>query len=276
MKRTVLVSGCGGALGLEIAEKYLKAGDSVIGTVRSDNDMTAVYDTLGKLPNLSLYSVDFSLGKPATSQIDAIISNPPAIDVLINNAATHYPATIEDADIDSCRQLFEVNLWSPLLLAQAVLPQMRERNCGYIINIGSLSGLAGLPCDGIYGASKAALRAAFESLRQEVANFNINVSMVVCGSFKSGLQGKMTNDDAGIESAYSSLYQSWLESMQGSDNSELSASDVADSVFRISGADTPDFYYPVGRVAKEVLAALEKMSDTERQVAIKKWAGLSG
>ncbi|MGI9288969.1 MAG: SDR family NAD(P)-dependent oxidoreductase [Pseudomonadales bacterium] len=273
MKRTVLISGCGGALGLEIAEKYLKAGDRVIGTVRRDDDRAAVCNTLESPRNLSLYSLDLSLGRLATRQIATIVSDSPNVDVLINNAATHYPATIEDADIDRCRQLFEVNLWSPVLLAQAVLPRMRARKRGYIINIGSLSGLAGLPCDGIYGASKAAMRAVFESLRQEVASFNVNVSMVVCGSFQSGLQGKMISTEISAGSVYEDLYQSWLESMQGSESSELSASDVAASVFRISECDTPDFFYPVGRVAKEVLAALEKMSDAERQAAIRRWSG---
>lgn len=273
MKRTVLISGCGGALGLKIAENYLSAGDRVIGTVRRDDDKATVCNTLESPRNLSLYSLDLSLSKSATRQIAAIVSDSPDIDVLINNAATHYPTSIEDADIDGCRQLFEVNLWSSLRLAQAVLPQMRKRESGYIINIGSLSGLAGLPCDGIYGASKAALRAVFESLRHEVASFNVNVSMVVCGSFPSGLQGKMANADTGAESAYSNLYRSWLDSMLSSESSELSASDVAESVFRISESDTPDFFYPVGRVAKEVLATLEKMGDAERQAAIRRWSG---
>lgn len=273
MKRIVLISGCGGALGLEIAAKHLKAGDRVIGTVRLDDDMAAVYDTLGNLSNLSLYSLDLSLAKSAKRQIETIVSSSPDIDVLINNAATHYPTTIEDADMDGSRQLFEVNLWSPILLAQAVLPSMRMRNRGYIINIGSLSGLAGLPCDGIYGASKAALRAAFESLRQEVENFKVNISMVVCGSFQSGLQDKMTSADVSADSAYADLYQSWLETMRSSNSPELSAGDVADCVFTISESDAPDFYYPVGRVAREVLTSLEKMSDVERQVAIKRWSG---
>lgn len=272
MDRTVLISGCAGTLGREIADKYLKVGDRVIGTVRDDNAIDAVFDTLGNQPNLSLYSLDLSLGESANGQFDTICSECPAIDVLINNAATHYPTAIEDADIDSCRRLFEINLWSPIRLAQAVLPAMRSKNCGHIINIGSLSALAGLPCDGVYGASKAALRAAFESLRHEVAEFGVNVSMVMCGSFQSGLQGKMARDTA-TESPYSRLYQAWLQSIENSVQAELSAADLAESVFRISESDAPDFCHPVGRVAAEVLEALEKMSDAERQAAIISWSG---
>ena len=107
------------------------------------------------------------------------------IDVLVNNAGYGYIAAIEEAEEAAYRQLFETNLFGLIALMRAVLPEMRERRSGHIVNISSVGGLVGNPGSGFYAATKFAVIGLSEALSKEMAPLGVKVTAVLPGPFRT-------------------------------------------------------------------------------------------
>ncbi|MGH8896928.1 MAG: SDR family NAD(P)-dependent oxidoreductase [Egibacteraceae bacterium] len=104
------------------------------------------------------------------------------VDVLVNNAAVSVAAPVEDTPADVALQLFDTNVVGPMRLIKAILPGMRERGGGTVVNVSSVAGKAGFPTNGLHAASKHALEALSEALAVEVAPFGIRVLVLQLGS----------------------------------------------------------------------------------------------
>jgi short-subunit dehydrogenase len=111
------------------------------------------------------------------------------IDVLVNNAGYGYEGTIEEASMEEIRAQFDVNVFGAVAVAKAVLPHMRKRRAGHIINITSMGGLVTFPGLGVYHGSKFALEGFSETLYKEVAQFGIKVTAVEPGGFRTEWAG---------------------------------------------------------------------------------------
>jgi len=171
--KTVLITGCSSGFGLDTARLFLDRNWRVIATMRTPrHDLLPASDALQVIP--------LDVTDPASVQNAVAAAGP--IDVLVNNAGFGAPAPFELSPMETVRQLFETNTFGTIAVTQAVLPQMRERRSGVIINVTSSVTLKPLPLVSMYRAAKAAVNAVTESLASEVAQFGVRVHLVLPGS----------------------------------------------------------------------------------------------
>ncbi|TDW63936.1 short-subunit dehydrogenase [Novosphingobium sp. PhB55] len=178
-----LITGIGGGLGRAVAKAALARGDSVVGTTRSAGD--AAFEALapGRAHVLSVDLTDDASVRAAVARAETLTGG---IDRLLNNAGYGLVGAIEEVSIDEARDLFEINVFGAIRMIQAVLPAMRARRAGHVVNITSVSGHAPWAGTGVYGASKYALECVGQTLAQEVAPFGIRVTNVAPGGFRTG------------------------------------------------------------------------------------------
>jgi NAD(P)-dependent dehydrogenase (short-subunit alcohol dehydrogenase family) len=134
-----------------------------------------------------MLELDVRSDDSAQACIEAVQSQAGCIDVLVNNAGIVIFGALEELTIDEARAQFETNFFGVARMVNAVLPVMRRQSGGKIINISSLGGIIGTPGEGFYSASKHALEGYTTALRQEVKAFNIDVSLVGPGFFKTDI-----------------------------------------------------------------------------------------
>ncbi len=186
--QTWLITGCSSGIGREIAAEALARGYRVVLTAR---DPRTVDDLCAAHPGTA---VAVALDVTRRDQIEAAVREADrafgGIDVLCNNAGYGYMSAIEEGDEAEVRAMFETNFWGPVALVRAVLPQMRQRRRGYIINITSQAGLMSNPGTAYYSSSKFALEGLTEGLSREVKPFGIRVTAVEPGPFRTDWSGR--------------------------------------------------------------------------------------
>lgn len=182
-QKTWLVTGVSSGLGKALAEAILSTGDKVAGTVRTDSAKDAFEAIAPGLARGFLLDVRDEEGIGRT--VSAAQEWGGGIDVLINNAGYGLVGAVEEVSPSEVRAQFDVNVFGPLGLIQAVLPAMREKRGGLIINVTSVSGMATWQGTGIYCASKFALEAIGETLADEVSGLGIKVMSVEPGGMRT-------------------------------------------------------------------------------------------
>ncbi|MCC5867278.1 MAG: SDR family NAD(P)-dependent oxidoreductase [Gammaproteobacteria bacterium] len=187
-QRTWLITGVSSGLGRALAHAALARGDLVAGTARSAADAQAF---AAQAPSRSCALV---LDVTDTASIPQVIATAEQalgpVDVLVNNAGYQLVGAVEELGLDELRAQFEVNVFAALAVTQAVLPGMRTRGHGHIVNISSVSGLATWAGTGGYCASKFALEALGETLAQEVGPLGIRVTNVAPGGLRTDFTGR--------------------------------------------------------------------------------------
>lgn len=188
MTKTLFITGVSTGLGRALAEAALADGHRVVGTLRNEA-ARAEFDRLtpGRSFGRILDVTDTAAIKPL---IDAVEHEVGAIDVLVNNAGYGHEGILEETPLDDVRRQFEVNLFGVIAVIQAVLPHMRRRRSGHIINITSMGGYITFPGIGIYNASKFALEGLSDSLAKEVKDLGIAVTAVAPGAFRTDWAGR--------------------------------------------------------------------------------------
>ena len=180
------ITGCSKGLGRALAEQALAAGHRVVATARRREDIA----DLAAGGDAAL-AVALDVTDPA--QIDAAVAAAAArfggIDVLVNNAGYGYLGAIEEGDEADVRALFETDLFAPVALIKAVLPGMRARRRGHIVNVSSIGGLVTYAGVGYYNMAKAGVEALSDALAKEVAPLGIGVTVVAPGAFRTDFRG---------------------------------------------------------------------------------------
>lgn len=176
-----LVTGCSTGLGRCLATHLLDNHYRVVVTARN-TDQIADLTTRGEALVLPL---DVTDDEQAHASVRAAEERFGKIDVLVNNAGIGYFAAVEESEQSKIRQLFEINFFGAGNMIQAVLPGMRKRRAGHIINITSIGGLTGVMAAGYYCASKFAMEGLSDALAQEVEPFGIKVMLVEPGAFRT-------------------------------------------------------------------------------------------
>jgi NAD(P)-dependent dehydrogenase (short-subunit alcohol dehydrogenase family) len=181
--RNWMITGVSSGFGRAVAEAALALGDTVIGTVRTE-DSKAAFEAIapGRAVAMILDVTDEAAVHAAVSTAEARTGG---IDILVNNAGYGLVGGVEEASMDEIRAQFEVNVFGAIAVIQAILPFMRARRAGRILNITSVSGLVGWPSLGLYSGSKFALEGICETLAQEVAPLGIKVTMIEPGGFRT-------------------------------------------------------------------------------------------
>lgn len=186
--RFLLITGVSSGFGRALAQQALLAGHRVVGTVRNETDRQ-VLEALA--PGRAFGRL---LDVTDTAAINALVAdietNIGSIDVLVNNAGYGHEGILEESTLAELRQQFEVNVFAPAALVKAVLPHMRARRRGHILNITSMGGFITMPGIAWYCGSKFALEGISEVLGKEVAPFGIHVTAVAPGSFRTDWAGR--------------------------------------------------------------------------------------
>jgi NAD(P)-dependent dehydrogenase (short-subunit alcohol dehydrogenase family) len=268
-KVVVLITGCSGGLGAALVRNYLDADYRVFATVR-DLACVGELEAVRGNPALSLLALDVCDAE-AVSRVVAHVERCGRLDALIVNAGTHIAAAVESIDLAQAESLFNTNLFGALHCVQAVAPIMRKQKSGKIIGISSLSAQIGLPCDGIYAASKAAMERVFESLRAELAPFRVVVSVVIPSTFPSNLLKGLLHKSHDKDCPYYSLLVNFQKKSAYHSGVEIEA--VAAEIMSLMSRSSVDFRIPADEQAASVLAQLYRMSDKEREVAVTEWSG---
>lgn len=181
--KTWLITGCSSGIGKGIAKAVLKKGDNVVVSSRNKDklsDFVEEYPSQTLAVSLEVTDID-SINKVVKEANERFGS----IDVLVNNAGLGYKASLEDGNKKDVYDLFETNFFGPVELIKAVLPYMKEKQSGAIINLSAVSAIKSRANSGYFAASKAALEMMSDALLQEVAGFGIKVMIVEPGGFKT-------------------------------------------------------------------------------------------
>jgi NAD(P)-dependent dehydrogenase (short-subunit alcohol dehydrogenase family) len=187
-KMNFLITGAGSGFGRALSTEALSSGYSVIGTVRSEaarQEFGAIDPTRARAIVLDV--TDFAAIGYEVAQAERDVG---PIDVLVNSAGYGHEGTLEESSLDEMRRQFDVNVFGAVAMIKAVLPFMRERRRGHIINITSMAGYLGLAGIPYYAASKFALEGISEVLANEVRGFGIKVTAVAPGALRTDWAGR--------------------------------------------------------------------------------------
>ncbi|SFC10092.1 oxidoreductase [Collimonas sp. OK412] len=183
-----LITGVSSGFGRAFALAALAAGHTVMGTVRNESAKKDFEDlAIGRAIAVVLDVTDFSAIDAKVAEMTEKIG---PIDVLVNNAGYGHEGTLEESPLEEMRRQFDVNVFGAVAMIKAVLPSMRERRSGHIINITSMGGFITMPGIAYYCGSKFALEGISETLAKEVAGFGVKVTAVAPGSFRTDWAGR--------------------------------------------------------------------------------------
>ncbi|TWF54441.1 SDR family oxidoreductase [Neorhizobium alkalisoli] len=240
---TILITGCSSGFGLETAKLFLERGWDVIATMRTPNA-----DLLPASERLRILALDVT--DPAS--IADAVGQAGEIDVLVNNAGFGAPSPVELTDPATTRSLFETNTIGTLSMVQAVLPQMRRRRAGVIINVTSTVTVKALPVIGLYRASKAAVDAFTESLALEVEPFGVRVRIVLPGRSPETRFGQNARPHfRGMDDPdYGPMLQQFIQAVQDDKGPVTHAPDVAAAVWRAATDASAPLRIPGGADAE--------------------------
>ncbi|CAL9580344.1 oxidoreductase [Streptomyces lavenduligriseus] len=187
MSKVWLVTGASSGFGRAITEAAVAAGDLVVGAARRPEaleDLVAAHP--GKVEALRL---DVTDGAAIEAAVADVVARHGRIDVLVNNAGRTHVGAVEETTEQELRDLFELHVFGPTALVRAVLPHMRERRSGAIVQMSSMGGQMSFAGFGAYSGTKFALEGISEALADEVADFGIKVLIVEPGAFRTSLFG---------------------------------------------------------------------------------------
>ena len=263
----VLITGCSSGFGLEAALAFARNGDTVVATMR-DLSRSGRLAGAAREEALDLDIAPLNVAEPHRfpDTVSRVIEAHGRLDVLVNNAGINRIGAFEDTPEATLREVMEVNLFGPMLLARSVLPVMREQRGGWIINVSSLSGVAGLPGDVSYTASKFALEGATEALRHEVDRWGIRVALVEAGLHATEIFAEVLSGPLPIPegSPYRPLIERRMANLGGRIGEAFPPRRVGELLVRIARSDGKRLRWPADEVAERVLATLFGLDDAAR------------
>lgn len=201
----ILITGCSTGIGRELCKLLFDKGYTVVATARN-------VETLKNLPASLKLSLDVTEKESISYGIKEIISRFDKIDVLINNAGYSVRGALEEVSVNDAKNMFDVNVFGIVNMIQAVIPEMRKKKSGKIINIGSISGKFVQAVNGGYCASKFAVEALSDALRLELHSYNIQSTVIEPGPMKTNFFKTLDDNSSNLMSNPNSCYSRFYES----------------------------------------------------------------
>ena len=252
----VLVTGCSSGIGRAAAGALLAAGHTVYATARRPETL-AELETAGA----RVLALDVTSEQSMVAAVHEVEGEHGRVGALVNNAGYGEYGTIEETDLDHVRTMFETNVFGLSRLTQLVLPGMREARRGRVVNVGSMGGRLTFPVGGYYHATKYAVEAITDALRNEVHAFGIRVSLVEPGLVRTGFeQTALTSAAAAVQdsSPYAGLLAASASNTTGGYGNPMLATGpeaVARVVVKAVDARHPRSRYVVTPAARAMIAA---------------------
>lgn len=245
--RTILITGASSGYGLKTARHFLAKGFQVIATMRKPGN-----DALPAQPNLRILPLDVT--DPAS--IASLVEAAGPIDVLVNNAGIGVVGAFEATPMDHIRKVFETNTFGTMAMTQAVIPQMRARRSGVIVNVTSSVTLTAMPLAAAYTASKEAIEGFTGSLAHELGHFGIAAKLVEPGyapTTRFAANTSLRAEDL-IPEAYADFARPIFAAF-ASPALTTSEADVADAIWRAVNDETGTLRFPAGADAVALAGA---------------------
>ncbi len=259
MKQTVLVTGASSGFGRETVKLFHQKGWNVVATMRSPEKETS----LSSLDGVLVTRLDVTDKASIESAMAAAVGRFGGIDVLVNNAGYGTLGALEAASEAVIRQQFEVNVFGLIEVTKAVLPGMRARRSGVIVNVSSVGGRVTFPFCTLYHATKFAVEGLTESLQYELNPLGIRLKIVEPGGYKTEFAGRSMGfyGDGGIEE-YKGSYDKFVARLEHWPMSE-DLSEVADVIFAAVTDGSEQLRYPVGHEAGPLMETRKQLDDIE-------------
>lgn len=198
--RVWFITGASRGFGALISQEALAAGDAVVATARDPKTVTAA---LGEHPNLLPVALDVTDEEQAKLAVRQAIARFGQIDILVNNAGFGLLGAVEEATAQEIEHVYATNVFGLLKVTRAVLPEMRKRRSGHVINMSSVGGYVAFQGWGVYGSTKFAVEGLSEAMAQELAPLGIKVTVVEPGFFRTDfLDAKSLTVSTGIIGDY--------------------------------------------------------------------------
>lgn len=261
------ITGCSTGLGRALAQRVLLQGQRCVATARNP---AQIADIVGAYPNTALaIALDVT---DVTQRQDAIARAEKAfggIDVLVNNAGHGYSAAVEEGEDGDIRRMFDTNFFALAAMTRLVLPGMRARGSGHIVNISSIGGLVGNPASGYYNATKFAVEGLSQALAKEVGPLGIHVSLIEPGPFRTDFQGRSMTSVAKPIDAYAQTAGARRAQLKASSGTQ--AGDpvrAADAIIKVVESADPPLHLVLGsngvqRVREALQGVLHSVNEWE-------------
>jgi NAD(P)-dependent dehydrogenase (short-subunit alcohol dehydrogenase family) len=250
MKKTILITGASSGLGKALADYFAATGHEVYGTSRQAHNY--------QNESYSMLKMDVQNASSIEQAIKEIQERSGKIDLLINNAGLGIAAPIEEACLENIQRVFDTNVYGAIRVCQAVLPSMRQRGSGQIINISSIGAKIGLPFRGIYCGSKAALNVITESLRLEFAQFGIQTCSVMLGDVRTNINANRIKSYR-TSGPYSAAFGKSYRQINTEVEEGMPADKAARLIGELSVRSILPPYYIVGKPLQRYSLTLKKL-----------------
>lgn len=263
----ILVTGASTGIGQETALHMARQGHDVYASVRNPDTATELKELIAA-ENLPVHVIKLDLVDSSTieSAVAEIMERSGRLDVLVANAGIGAGSSVEETDLEVVREIFETNYFGNVSLLRAVTPILRTQQSGSIIVVGSLAGRYAAGCHAHYSASKWAMEGLCESLAQEMAEFDVSVSVVEPGCVATPMWTKVSPSEA--PPLYPINVQRLTRFFEFGLGRPAMPSDVAQAIEGAINADQPPFRIPVGKDANEVTAGRSSVSENEWVAAL--------
>lgn len=252
--RVVLVTGASSGIGRATAEHLAAAGHIVYGTSRRPENHAASW---------RMIALDVRDDASVEAAVSLVLGEQGRIDVLVNNAGLVMAGAVEETSSGEARDQFETNVLGVIRTVRAVLPGMRSRGQGVIVNVGSLAGRVGMPFQGLYSASKFALEGLTEALRQEAAPFGVTVTLVAPGDTATPVVDNRVRAAGAMQpdSPYRAAFDKVIARMEADERAGAPPERVAAAIGAIvAGGTAPRVV--VGPIAQRILVAIRPFVPT--------------
>lgn len=258
------ITGCSTGFGRDLARLTAERGWPTVVTAR---DISRVADLAEGHPDVLPLALDVTDAAQVAEAVRAATERFGRIDVLVNNAGYGYQASIEEAEDKEIRAQFEANVFGLFAMTRAVLPGMRERRAGHIINITSVAGLIGFPGSGYYAASKHAVEGFSDALSAEVMPLGIHVTCVEPGPFRTDWAGRSLKQTPSRLPDYADTVAARMKST--SENSGTQAGDpvrAGEAMIRLTQDSEPPARIVLGKWGYDAVlkAMTERVAQIER------------
>nr|WP_297306353.1 SDR family oxidoreductase [uncultured Flavobacterium sp.] len=251
MKKVVLITGGSSGIGRKVGEYLQDKGFIVYGTSRNPENV--------KDSKIKLVALDVREKQSIVSAIETVIANEKRLDVVINNAGVGITGPLEEIPTEEIRNNFETNVFGPIEVMKAALPQMRVQKSGLIINVTSIAGYMGLPFRSVYSSSKAALEIITEAIRMEVKGFGIQITNVAPGDFATDIASRRFHAPVIENSPYEKVYNQQLQTINEHVNDGNDPIEMAEAIYKIINTQEPNVHYKVGAFMQKFSIVLKRI-----------------
>ena len=249
MNQVVFITGISSGFGNKIAVLLSSKGYTVYGTSRKDVEVGNA---------ITVLKADVTDPASVKLAVDKVIEKEGHIDILINNAGMGISGAIEDFSLEDIKLQMGTNVMGVVNTIQAVLPSMRNRRKGLIMNVSSIGGLMGLPFQGFYSASKYAVEGLSEALRMEIKEFNIKVVVIEPGDFSTNFTAnRKFVANATTTSAYKQQFVKSITAIEKDENGGLAPDFLARKVCKIIESKNPCHRYIISTLEQKFAVLLK-------------------